>query len=270
MIVTKRYEYMPFEKIKLHPDIGNHRTLNNDKANHYEHDIMRNGLLEPLMVWEKNQNEFYLVGGFHRMVAIYSIRQKNPGYFDRVDVRVVDGSIDEMRALNLKLNVDRVDVKITDFFDTIVYLNNVNWEKEKIADFLGKSVSWVEDIIRFVPSMDARLRKLLEEGKLSWNKTRTICREILNAPAGKETETLERIVGEIEDPGKKPKGKKRPLTIKKAKKRLHTKLEKDTDAQMIITTEDLYSLLSILDGKHFDQMDLDRVQKKFPFLIEEK
>ena len=70
-----------------------------------------------------------------------------------------------MRALNLKLNADRLDAKPSDYFDAVIYLNNANWEKSKIAAFLDKSVSWIEDIVRYVPGMDPRLRKLLDEGK---------------------------------------------------------------------------------------------------------
>ncbi len=125
---------------------------------------MKNGLLEPLIVWERTNGEYYMVGGFHRLAAIKAIREKHAGYFDRMDVRLVSGEIDEMRALNLKLNADRLDAKITDYFEPVLYLNNANWNKERIANFLDKSVTWIEEIIRFVPGMDSRLRKLLEGG----------------------------------------------------------------------------------------------------------
>ena len=76
---------MQIEKIAIHPVIGNHRQLSPAKVSHLEKDILTNGLLEPLVVWERTSGEYYLVGGFHRMAAISNIRKSHPGYFDRVD-----------------------------------------------------------------------------------------------------------------------------------------------------------------------------------------
>ena len=71
------------------------------RMNGFERDIIQldgepapeggRALLEPIVVWERNPGEFFLVGGFHRHAAIRRIRSRNPGYFDRVDVRVIQG-----------------------------------------------------------------------------------------------------------------------------------------------------------------------------------
>jgi len=134
---------MPFEKVQIHSLLSNHRPLKPEKVAHLEQDILKNGLLEPLIVWERSHGEYYVVGGFHRLAAIEAIREKNPGYFDKVDVRLVSGTLDEMRALNLKLNADRLDTKITDYFETVLYLNNANWSKERISSFSDRSLGWV-------------------------------------------------------------------------------------------------------------------------------
>jgi len=99
MLTTKRYEYMPFDSIEIHPLISNHRPLKPGKVSHLERDILKNGLLEPLIVWERTNGQYYMVGGFHRLAAIKAIREKHAGYFDRMDVRLVSGELDEMRAL---------------------------------------------------------------------------------------------------------------------------------------------------------------------------
>ena len=64
MLTTKRFDYVGIDQIHLHPSVANHRPLNETKVAHYAEDIARNGLLEPLVVWERNPGEFYLVGGF--------------------------------------------------------------------------------------------------------------------------------------------------------------------------------------------------------------
>lgn len=268
MLTTKRYEYMPIEKIGIHPMLHNHRTLNTHKVEHLNTDILRNGLLEPLVVWEKNYNEYYLVGGFHRMAAIERIREKNPGYFDQIDVRIVAGAPDEMRALNLKLNTDRVDTKMTDYFDTVIYLNNANWTKEMIAEFLDKSVSWIEEIIRYVPGMDMPVRKMMEDGALSWNKAKAICRTVRDAPAGQENIILERELAKLGEPNPDSKTKKKPLTVKNLKKRLSTRIKEAPKTQYSVGVEDLFSLVLILEGKEYEDAHLARVRESFPGLLD--
>lgn len=268
MLTTKRYDYLPFEAIKVHPDVGNHRKLDQAKVSHYSQDILQNGLLEPLVVWEKRPGELFLVGGFHRMAAIRKIRGENPGYFDRVDVRVVAGDVDEIRALNLKLNADRVDTKISDYFDVVIYLNNANWSKERIAEFLDRSPSLIADIIRYVPILDGRVRKLLDEGKLSWNRAKSIARAIQEAPAGKERAVLEQQLAETNGKGKGANGNgRRLLTLSSAKKRLSQHAQKDPDATFQLSTRDLLSLILVLEGKHYDTTHAERVRSRFPQLV---
>ena len=269
MLATKRYDYVPFDAIQVHPSIANHRAVNPEKVRHYKDDILKNGLLEPLVVWERNHGEFFLVGGFHRRGAIQLIRQEKPGYYDRIDVRVVAGDLEEMRALNLKLNADRLDAKITEYFDTIIFLNNANWEKQRIADFLDKSPSWLDDILRFVPSMDPRVRQMLHEGKISWAKAKAVSKRILEAAPGTEKETADAALKELESGEAKPAAK-RVLSPKTATRRLAKHIKKNPSATYTVSAEDLFSLLSLLAGQSNGDTDLhlERVRTKFPGLVE--
>ena len=264
MLATKRYEYLPIEQIEFHHTLTNHRELDQSKVAHLEIDIITNGLFEPLVVWERNNNEYYLVGGFHRMNAIQGIRQSNPGYFDRVDVRIVTGDPDEIKALNLKLNSDRVDTKITDYFQTVIYLNNANWNKVRIAEFFDKSVSWIEDIIRYGPITTESMRKKLISGEISWNRAKQILRKALNAPAGEEKNIIE---NELSQP---VKSAIKPLPMHKTIKHLSKSLSSTPKRTFKVNTEDIYSLLITLQGKNVDQKDIERVRKAFPILWDEK
>jgi ParB family transcriptional regulator, chromosome partitioning protein len=261
MLTTKRFDYVPFEKVHLHPSVANHRPLNEAKVAHYAEDILRNGLLEPIVVWERNAGEFYLVGGFHRHNAIRRIRSQNPGYFDRIDVRVVHGELDEIQALNLKLNADRLDARITDYFDAIIFMANANWDKSRIARFLDKSVAWIEDILHYAPGMDSRVRRLLESGQISWAKAKAICKAVLAAPAGKERATLEAALGTIHAPGAaKPAAK--ALTYRAAAKHL-----KDQKATFQVTGEDVLALLQVMREKSASAESVARVRAAFPGLL---
>ena len=269
MIATKRYDYVPIGSVQLHPMIENHRPVNQAKVAHYRDDILDNGLLEPLVVWERNPGEYFLVGGFHRLQAIGRIREAHPDYYDRVDVRVVTGELHEMRALNLKLNADRLDARLTEYFDTVVFLNNANWSKQRIAGFLDRSVGWVEEIVRFVPSMDPRLRHLLEQGTLSWTKAKAICRAALAAPPGEER----RVVGEAlrKLAGRDLRKPKRVLSPRSAQKRLSHHADRWPTATYTVSARDLLSLVAALTGPPGEQEPhIERLRARFPQLLEDE
>ena len=272
MVTTKRYDYVPIDQVQEHPLIANHRELNESKVAHYQRDILKNGLLEPLVVWERKQREYFLVGGFHRLNAIKRIRAEHPGYYDRVDVRVVTGELEEIRALNLKLNADRLDAKISDYFDTILYLNNANWSAARIGAFLDKSESWVEDILRYVPGMDPRVRALLHTGKLSWGKAKGICRRVLAAPPGDERRVADAALRELEAAGAEKVEKPFVLTPKVAQKKFAKQVEKDPERVYSVRAQDLYALLAVLSGKgaasEEGKRHLARVREVFPALVE--
>ncbi len=268
MLTTKRYDYIPFEMVQKHPMIANHRVVNQPKVAHYKTDILNNGLLEPLVVWERNPRELFLVGGFHRHGAIELIRQENPGYYDRVDVRVVTGEFEEIRALNLKLNADRLDAKLVEYFDTVIYLNNANWKKERIASFLDKSVSWIEEIIRFAPAMDSRIRSMLHDDKISWTKAKAICRRIMSCEPGQEQAVVEAAIRELQE-GQKS-APKRAITMRSAKTRLAKVVAANPDSCYTVRAKDLLSLLTLIGDKNTPATEehLERVRECFPSLVD--
>ena len=260
MLTTKRFDYVPFDRVHLHPSVANHRPLNEAKVAHYAEDILRNGLLEPIVVWERNPGEFCLVGGFHRHNAIRRIRSQNPGYFDRVDVRVVHGELDEIQALNLKLNADRLDARITDYFDAVIFMANANWDVQRIARFLDKPAAWIEDILRYAPGMDSRVRRMLEAGEISWAKAKDVCKAVLAAPAGQERAALEAALARLRQPAEKAP---RLLTYRAAAKRLKTRKE-----PFKVTGEDLAALLQVFRGKNAAPETVERVRAAFPGLLD--
>ena len=260
MLTTKRFDYVPFDKVHLHPSVANHRPLSEAKVAHYAEDILRNGLLEPIVVWERNPGEFFLVGGFHRHNAIRRIRSQNPGYFDRVDVRVVHGELDEIQALNLKLNADRLDARVTDYFDAVIFMANANWDVQRIARFLDKNAAWIEDILRYAPGMDSRVRRMLEAGEISWAKAKDVCKAVLAAPAGQERAALDAALARLRAPAKSAP---RILTYRAAAKRLKARKE-----AYKVTGEDLVALLQVLRGASADPEAVAKVRAAFPGLLD--
>ena len=260
MLTTKRFDYVPFDQVHLHPSVANHRPLNEAKVAHFAEDILHNGLLEPIVVWERNPGEFFLVGGFHRHNAIRRIRSQNPGYFDRVDVRVVHGELDEIQALNLKLNADRLDARVTDYFDAVIFMANANWDVQRIARFLDKNAAWIEDILRYAPGMDSRVRRMLEAGEISWAKAKDVCKAVLAAPAGQERAALDAALARLRAPAKSAP---RILTYRAAAKRLKARKE-----AYKVTGEDLVALLQVLRGASADPEAVAKVRAAFPGLLD--
>lgn len=261
MLRTKRFDYVPFEKVHLHPSVANHRPLQEAKVGHFAEDILQNGLLEPIVVWERNPGEYFLVGGFHRHAAVRRIRSSHPGYFDRIDVRVVQGDLDEIQALNLKLNADRLDARITDYFDAILFMSNANWDTGRIARFLDKNESWIEDILRYAPGMAPRVRHLLEQNQISWSKAKAIGKAVMSAPPGEEREVLDAQLEALQ----KPKGPSapRPLTYRDAAKRL-----KNREETFAVSGPDVLALLQVVRSKSVPPETLERVRHAFPGLLD--
>jgi ParB-like chromosome segregation protein Spo0J len=261
MLTTKRFDYLDIDRVAVHPTIGNHRSLSQAKVTHLEKDILRNGLLEPLVVWERNAGEFYLVGGFHRLEAIKGIRKTHQNYFDRVDVRVVAGDPDEIKALNLKLNADRLDTKITDYFETVLYLNNANWPIDRIAEFLDKSTSWIEEVIRYAPMVTSKMNQLLSAGELSWNRAKEIIQRTLKAPAGKEKSVIE------DELAKQQAHAVKPLSFKTVIGHFSRVVKETPEKKISLRFQDLYSMMLLLKGKDYNEQDISRVKAIFPELL---
>ena len=262
MLSTVRFDYVDFERVHLHPAVANHRPLNEAKGAHLAEDIQNNGLLEPIVVWERNPGEYFLVGGFHRHGAIRRIRAGHPGYFDRIDVRVVRGNLDEIQALNLKLNADRLDARITDYFDAVIFMANANWDKGRIARFLDKNLAWIEDILRYAPGMDPRVRRLLENGQISWSRAKAICRAVLSASPGQERAVLEKALAAVGRPADASRPAK-VLTYRTAAKRL-----KRCPTSFQVSGDDVLALLQVLRHKAPPAETVERVRSAFPGLLE--
>ena len=176
-------------------------------------------------------------------------------------MRVVHGDLDEIQALNLKLNADRLDARITDYFDAVIFMANANWDTARIARFLDKSEAWIEDILKYAPGMDSRIRSMLERGDISWAKAKAVCKAVLAAEAGQERAVLERELDAIRN-GSRRAGK--VLTYRSAS----AKLKKSSTTMYNVTGADVLALLEAVSGKGDAKALADRVRKAFPGLLD--
>lgn len=110
---------------------------------------------------------------------------------------------------------------------------------------------------------------MLDEGKISWNRAKAIAKAVQDAPAGKEREVLEQLLGVANGDGNGQNGtaKRRPLTFRSAKQRLTQHAEKHPEMTFQVNTHDLLSLLLVLEGKQYEETHLQRVRSLFPQLV---
>ena len=149
----------------------------------------------------------------------------------------------------------------------MLHLNNVNWRKERIAEFLDKRISWVEDLLRYVPIMESTVRNMLEEGSISWNKAKEICRAVRDARAGQEKMVLQRELERLSRDRGQNRPKK-PITFHAAKKRLSSHLERQPETTYVVRGDDLFCLILVLEGKAHHDDHVSRVRETFPGLLD--
>ena len=159
------------------------------------------------------------------------------------------------------MNADRLDARITDYFDAIIFMANANWDKSRIARFLDKNVAWIEDILRYAPGMDSRIRRLLENAEISWAKAKAICKAALAAPPGQERATVDAALADLQAPDV-PRAV-RPLTYRSAAK--HLKKRKEIYR---VSSADLLALLQVVHGKNVAAETVEQVRKAFPGLLD--
>ncbi len=116
--------------------------------------------------------------------------------------------------------------------------------------------------------MDPRLRKMLQEGKVSWNKAKAICRDMLAVPREKEKEVADKLIEELNKREGSKRPKRRPLSLKKAISRLTKQFEKDPKKSYTVAVADLLSLFMVMGGKEYTESHLVRVRKTFPGLVD--
>lgn len=108
----------------------------------------------------------------------------------------------------------------------------------------------------------------MEEGNLSWNKAKAVCRAVREAPAGQEKILLEQKLAELAEPDPSAKSRKKPLTVKNLKKKLSARIKEAPQTQYYVGAEDLFSLVLLLEGKEYGDTHLARVRHSFPGLLD--
>ncbi len=155
--------FLPLELIIEHPKIGS-REIDKEHAGELKESIRRNGLDTPLSIWNggdvtpemqvgnKTYPSSFLAAGFHRRAALRSLKKEDPNAFDKlfpngVPVRIFDGSMAEIIALQLRENLDRKNPTAEEIMPQIMRLRDeFKMKNKEIARRVGRSDAYISEL----------------------------------------------------------------------------------------------------------------------------
>jgi ParB/RepB/Spo0J family partition protein len=175
-------KFIPLRHIVDFKELGQ-RDLNQDHVTALTDSIRKNGLDTPLTVWDggdkyptmldgaKEVPSSFLVAGLHRRAALKRLNKEDPEAFAKkfkngVPCVVKSGSIQDMVCLQLRENIDRLELAPEEILPKILRLRDEFQMKGKqIALAIGKSPSFVSNIFDIETQLGkSGLKEVLEGG----------------------------------------------------------------------------------------------------------
>lgn len=113
-------------------------------------------------VVEDGETFYQLIDGLHRLTAA-----KHAG-LDEIDVKIVDADDQQVLMLQIIGNVQRVETKPAEYSQQLItiLLNNPAMSQSELAGKLGKSPSWLADILKLEKITSEKVRELIDNGSI--------------------------------------------------------------------------------------------------------
>lgn len=122
--------------------------------------ILKNGLLQPIVVRVKEDGRYQLMAGFHRLSAFHRIRAED------IPCHVMPQTDTPVRGLALVENICRRDMTLSEEVNAVTYLTEIEkLSTSQICDLLGKSRGWV-DIRLTLPQLPDNVRQELLDKRI--------------------------------------------------------------------------------------------------------
>lgn len=135
-------------------------SMNDDGLRELADSIRSNGLLQPLVVSERD-GKYVLIAGHRRFAAINMLGQ------DRVTCSVVVSDSSDFDTVSMLVeNTQREDITPIDEAQAYARLNESGWTQTKIAETVGKSVAHVSKRMKLLWLPDA-LQLAVTEGRMT-------------------------------------------------------------------------------------------------------
>lgn len=204
---------VPLRCIVDHDEIK-HRELDREWVSTLSKDIERNGLDNPLFVWNGGGDKgkqveldngkvvpaTFLVAGCHRRAALRELFKRNAERYkelfpEGVPVIVSGGEVKDALARHLRENVQRRDMPAEQVLPVIRRMRDDYGMKQKeIAKSIGKSEAWVSQIFDIEETLGEEGAEEVSKGGVQLSEAREAARKVKAAKkAGKPTSAKEEL-----------------------------------------------------------------------------
>ena len=173
---------VPIEKI-FRDETQPRKEFDKDKIDELAQSIKKNGLIQPIILVKRNDDNFMIVAGERRWRAAQITNLKTlpslliPDDLDKDEISLIE-------------NIQRENLKISEEANAYQRLiNKNNYTHENLANIVGKSRSHVTNLLRLL-TLDKYFLNLLNNGKISMGHARAL---IGKTPGDFDEKTLSQI-----------------------------------------------------------------------------
>ena len=173
---------VPIEKI-FRDESQPRKEFDKDKIDELAQSIKKNGLIQPIILVKRNDDNFMIVAGERRWRAAQIANLKTlpslliPDDLDKDEISLIE-------------NIQRENLKISEEANAYQRLiNKNNYTHENLANIVGKSRSHITNLLRLL-TLDKYFLSLLNNGKISMGHARAL---IGKTPGDFDEKTLSQI-----------------------------------------------------------------------------
>ena len=173
---------VPIEKI-FRDETQPRKEFDKDKIDELAQSIKKNGLIQPIILVKRNDDNFMIVAGERRWRAAQIANLKTlpslliPDDLDKDEISLIE-------------NIQRENLKISEEASAYQRLiNKNNYTHENLANIVGKSRSHITNLLRLL-TLDNYFLSLLNNGKISMGHARAL---IGKTPRDFDEKTLSQI-----------------------------------------------------------------------------
>lgn len=163
-----------------HPDVPNVRySINKSDVSELKKSIAERGLKNPIVVFKQGKDCF-LVSGFRRRCALLELHNEDLQNKAFIEVPAIlrtyskEEFITEAMYDNLIENIQRKDITPIEIADRIKILIEMKKNKKEIAKQIGKSTTWINEVLRFFDEATDEVKQKVRTGEISLEEAKKV------------------------------------------------------------------------------------------------
>ena len=174
--------YLPIEYIKPNPDQPR-KYFNSEELKELARTISDKGILQPLLVIKKSDDNYIIVAGERRW------RAAQLAQIHEIPVIVKSLSNQEVIEIAIIENIQRSELKPLEEADGYFRLvQEFDYSHEKISNLVGKSRPYISNLIRLL-SLPVEVKNLIKTGDLTSGHARSLFCLLYTSPSPRDLST---------------------------------------------------------------------------------